>query len=240
MKAADEDDTPPDEAALPAVAVADIAARVIYRDALVLVIDKPAGLPVHAGPGGGAHLGLYLDKLRFGLPRLPQLAHRLDRDTSGCLALGRHAEALRRLGKLFMQGRVDKLYWAVVQGSPAEERGQIKARLLRVLGEGGRRFRMVVDAAGQEAVTDYAVLGQRDGMSWLELRPQTGRTHQLRVHCAAMGCPIIGDVKYGTADAAGLQLHARNLTLPLYPKKPPVTAAAAPPEAMARLLQILR
>src|SRR5829696_10164776 len=99
----------------------EIASRVLYRDGLMLVIDKPAGPPVHPGPGGGETLVRHLDALRFGLPRRPEVAHRLDRDTSGCLVLGRHAKALARLNALFRQGVVDKAYWAVVEGGPAED-----------------------------------------------------------------------------------------------------------------------
>src|SRR6185295_19413309 len=107
----------------------EIQARVLYRDAAVLILDKPPGLPVHAGPGGGPNLELYLEALRFGLPRPPGLAHRLDRDTSGCLVLGRHHKALRRLGKLFESGRVAKTYWAVVLGRPRAPEGRVELAL---------------------------------------------------------------------------------------------------------------
>ena len=94
-------------------------ARLLYRDGLMLVIDKPAGFAVHRGPKGGESLEDHFDVLRFGLPRRPALAHRLDRDTSGCLMLGRHHKALAQLGKLFKNGAIGKTYWAVVEGSPA-------------------------------------------------------------------------------------------------------------------------
>src|SRR5262250_1180461 len=97
--------------------------RVLYRDGLILVIDKPAGIAVHQGPGGGPHLEHWFPLLRFGLPRPPALAHRLDRDTSGCLVLGRHPKALRRLGRLFAEGKVEKVYWAIVHGAPTEREG---------------------------------------------------------------------------------------------------------------------
>lgn len=220
----------------------DFTQRLLFRDALMLILDKPAGLPVHSGVGGGNHLGKYLDSLRFGLPRLPQLAHRLDRDTSGCLVLGRHAEALRRLGKLFEQGRVTKEYWALVQGAPPHDRGQITAPLLRLQGgKGGAGYHMVVDPAGQDAVTDYWLEAQREGISWLRLQPHTGRTHQLRVHCAHLGCPILGDRKYGLPPhTMPLMLHAWRITVPLYPKKDPITVTAEPPPNMAALLQAMR
>lgn len=206
---------------------------ILFQDDSVLIINKPAGLPVHKGVGGGVTLTDYLDDLRFGLKALPQLAHRLDRDTSGCLVLGRTPEALRRLGKLFATNQVQKIYWAVVQGQPPEQSGRIVAPLLRVQGtEGGFGFRMAVDAAGQEAATVYHVLGRSaDGAtSWLELCPETGRTHQLRVHCAHIGCPIVGDDKYGLAPRhAALLLHAYSLSLPLYAKRDPIVVTAPPP-----------
>ena len=101
----------------------EIMARLLYRDGLMLVIDKPAGFAVHKGPKGGESLEDYFGALRFGLPRAPALAHRLDRDTSGCLVLGRHRKALAELGRLFKAGRVGKTYWALVEGGPARRRG---------------------------------------------------------------------------------------------------------------------
>jgi tRNA pseudouridine32 synthase/23S rRNA pseudouridine746 synthase len=211
-----------------------LADRVLYRDGLMLVLDKPAGIPVHSGPGGGPHLEHWFPLLRFGLPRPPALAHRLDRDTSGCLVLGRHPKALRRLGRLFAEGKVEKIYWAVVAGVPAQPEGRIEA----ALGKQTRRigWRMVVDPAGQAAVTEYRVLGTHDGRAWLELRPRTGRTHQVRVHCAVLGCPVVGDVAYGGPGEIPLQLHAREVALPLYPAKPPVTVTAAVPQHMLAAL----
>src|ERR1700694_2887503 len=100
-------------------------ARLLYRDGLMLVIDKPAGYAVHRGPKGGENLEDHFDVLRFGLPRLPSLARRLDRDTSGCLVLGRRRKALALLGKLFKQGKIGKTYWAVVEGSPDADQGRI-------------------------------------------------------------------------------------------------------------------
>ena len=229
--------------------------RLLYRDALMLVIDKPAGLPVHAGPGGGANLEALFDCLRFGLPHPPALAHRLDRDTSGCLVLGRHRKALARLGKLFSTGHVEKVYWAIVEGAPAERKGRIELPLKKRTPKWG--WHMAVDKEGQRAVTEYRVLGASDGLSWLELKPHTGRTHQIRVHCAALGCPVLGDRIYGrrSHDAADtrkpippaaaqddtaaipLHLHARAVAVPLYfPKKPPIVVEAPPPAHMLKAL----
>jgi tRNA pseudouridine32 synthase/23S rRNA pseudouridine746 synthase/23S rRNA pseudouridine1911/1915/1917 synthase len=225
----------------------DPAANILYRDPLLLILNKPAGLPVHGGPrslrGGSEataafaaddNLSKYLDALRFDRPDLPQLAHRLDRDTSGCLVLGRNTEALQRLGKLFAQNRVAKTYWAIVHGAPPQTTGRIDQPLLRYVRDGGFGFRMLPDPTGQDAVTDYTILGQQDGKSWLELRPQTGRTHQLRVHCAHLGCPILGDDKYGQpVPGLPLHLHAASISVPLYYPKPPVTATAPAPAHFA-------
>jgi len=213
--------------------------RILYRDGLMLVIDKPAGIPVHAGPGGGANLEALFDALRFGLPKPPALAHRLDRDTSGCLVLGRHATALRRLARLFADGRVGKVYWAIVEGAPEKPSGTVDLSLRKVTTKKGG-WRMVEDAErGKPAVTTYRTLGAAGGLSWLELRPKTGRTHQVRVHCAHLGCPVLGDVVYGAATKGPrppLHLHARSVAIPLYPKKDPVTVTAAPPKHMRAAL----
>ena len=216
---------------------AELLARLLYRDALMLVIDKPAGLPVHPGPKGGETLTRHLDALRFGLPRRPEAAHRLDKDTSGCLVLGRHPKALARLGDLFKRSLVDKTYWAVVEGGPAEPEGEIALRLAPKSPDRG--WWMKVEPTGQPSLTRWRVLGRSDGLALLELRPVTGRTHQLRVHCAASGFPILGDPIYGTAPrfgGPGLHLHARSVTVPLYPKKPPIRVEAPlPPHMRDRL-----
>jgi tRNA pseudouridine32 synthase/23S rRNA pseudouridine746 synthase/23S rRNA pseudouridine1911/1915/1917 synthase len=200
----------------------------------MLVIDKPAGIPVHSGPGGGPHLEHWFPLLRFGLPRPPALAHRLDRDTSGCLVLGRHPKALRRLGTLFAEGKIEKIYWAVVQGIPAEPQGTIDAPLLKQTRRIG--WRMEIDPAGQRAITEYRVLGSAEGRSWLELRPKTGRTHQIRVHCAALGCPVVGDPTYGGPSGERLQLHSRAISIPLYPSRPAIEVTAPVPAHMLAAL----
>ncbi len=217
------------------MSVATLTERVLYRDALMLVLDKPAGLAVHPDRRGGPTLADGLDALRFGLPRRPQLAHRLDRDTSGCLVLGRHAQALARLGALFASGAVEKRYWALVEGGPGEPEGTIDLALVRRSAD-PRDWRMRPDPAGQPALTRWRVLGRGEGenrsLTWLELTPVTGRTHQLRVHCAAAGWPIRGDALYGRA-GGGLRLHARRVTVPLYPRKPPIAVEAPVPGFMA-------
>jgi tRNA pseudouridine32 synthase/23S rRNA pseudouridine746 synthase len=213
-------------------------ARLLYRDGLMLVLDKPAGVPVHRGPKGGASLEEDFDALRFGLPRKPALAHRLDRETAGCLVLGRHHKALEKLGLLFKQGKIGKTYWAIVAGSPGEENGVIDLRLGRLDRERG--WWMKVDPAGAAARTRWLVLArghwQGAPIAWLELSPETGRTHQLRVHCASQGWPILGDAIYGERADAPLQLLARRVVVPLYKGKPPITVEAPAPPHMLETL----
>ena len=215
-----------------------LADRVLYRDGLILVVDKPAGIAVHPGPGGGPDLESVFDALRFGLPHPPALAHRLDRDTSGCLVLGRHPKALRRLGALFSGGLVEKVYWAVVEGRPPEAQGRVETGLRKLTR--GTGWRIVVDPGGQRAVTDYRFLGADRGRAWLELRPRTGRTHQLRVHCAELGCPVVGDSVYGIgASGEALMRYARSISLPLYPTRPPLEITAPVPSHMVAALHQL-
>ena len=215
----------------------EILARLLHRDGLVLVLDKPTGLAVHRGPKGGETLMDHLDQLRFGLPNPPELAHRLDKDTSGCLVLGRHRKALAKLGALFAQGKVGKTYVAVVRGTPAEESGRIELRLAKR--SPSRGWWVAVDPKGQEAITDWRVIARSGALTVLTLSPRTGRTHQLRAHLAAIGMPVVGDRIYGREPAppAGplLHLHARRVVLPLKPREPLVVVAPLPAHLRATL-----
>lgn len=221
----------------------DILSRVLYRDALMLVIDKPAGIPVHAGPKGGPNMEQFFDALRFGLPRPPALAHRLDRDTSGCLILGRHRKALAKLGRLFASGQIAKTYWAIVEGGPREDEGRIDLPL-RKRSLDKRSWRMETHPDGQPAVTEWRVLargtGADEGRTWLALHPRTGRTHQIRVHGAAIGCPLVGDPVYGNGrPGEPLLLHARAVSVPLYPTRPAIDVEAPPPAVFADAIRAL-
>lgn len=173
----------------------EIQARILYRDAMMLVLDKPAGIAVHAT----GHDKLALDQsfhfLQFGLPRKPELAHRLDRGTSGCLVLGRHRQALIKLGKMFENKKIEKTYLAVVVGVPAEREGIINRPILKT--GHGALWTLRLDPEGQESITHYKTLATDGTLSLLEMSPKTGRTHQLRLHAAyALGCPIVGDPFY--------------------------------------------
>ncbi len=208
----------------------------LHRDGLILVIDKPAGLAVHSGPSGAPNLEECFDDLRFGLPRPPALAHRLDADTAGVLVLGRHPKALAKLGRLFSGRDTEKTYWAVVEGSPPAEEGVFDASLLKLNTKAG--WSVKVSDKGQQSLTRYKVMGRAPGMTWLELKPETGRTHQIRVHCAHAGCPVIGDRLYGKV-APGQQLHLQShaIVLPLSKTKPPISVTASPPAHMLAALK---
>jgi tRNA pseudouridine32 synthase/23S rRNA pseudouridine746 synthase len=202
--------------------------NVLFQDASFVVLDKPAGLKVHPGPAGGASVeDIFptLSRRREG----PWLAHRLDADTAGCLVVALRKAALLAAQAAFAAGHAEKTYWAVVQGAPSADAGTIDASLLKRSEKTG--WRMVADPAGQSALTDWRVLGRAAGLAWLELRPRTGRTHQVRAHCAALGCPILGDPIYGaTRPEQTLQLLARSIRLPL----DPVVQATAPVPAHLR------
>ncbi len=214
---------------------------ILFRDASVLVINKPANIAVHKGFGDTDTLEKYFHQIQFGLPNPPQLAHRLDRATSGCLVLGRHKQALQRLQHLFSSQQIEKTYLAVVVGQP-QESGTIELKLGKQE-KAKHRWWMKVDENGQEARTDYKLLKTNGSLSLVELSPKTGRTHQLRVHMAAIGHPILGEWVYqGEAvmpQKAALQLHASKITLPYSDKKPPISAEAPLPEHMVEWAESL-
>jgi tRNA pseudouridine32 synthase / 23S rRNA pseudouridine746 synthase len=217
----------------------DILDRILYRDADMLVLDKPAGIAVHKGPKGGVTLDAFLPDLAFGDAELPQLAHRLDRETTGCLVLGRNKAALKRLGGFFADGRIAKTYCAICCGVPKDDAGRIDLPLAR-RSHDKRSWWMKVDPAGDPAFTRYRVLARADGLAFLALQPETGRTHQLRVHSAAMGWPIAGDRIYGgdraMATSRALQLHAVRVAIPQRRDQPPIRVTAPLPSAMSDFL----
>ncbi|NBX66361.1 MAG: RNA pseudouridine synthase [Proteobacteria bacterium] len=212
----------------------------------MLILDKPFGIPVHAGPGGGPNLEDGFDALRYGFPNPPALAHRLDRDTSGCLILGRHRKALARLGKLFQEGRIEKTYLAVLPVVPEEREGTIDAPLAKVHKHKGWKMKVAEkgDADIQAALTDYKVLSEAEGQSLIAFLPKTGRTHQLRVHSmAAFGAPILGDTIYGDETARQqprLYLHAARIVVPLYANKPAIVAEAQLPQEFKRIQAVAK
>lgn len=213
----------------------DILSRVLYRDDLIIVLNKPQGIPVHPGPRrAGPSLEDHFGELAFDYHHPPNLAHRLDRDTSGCLILGRNKKALKKLGRLFEQGRIEKTYWAVVHGGPKEESGTVDGWLKKVKTPKGWYMKVCGEEEGaQTAITAWKVVERGAGTSFLELSPKTGRTHQIRIHCQSLGCPIVGDWVYGPEAGADdlplLRLHARAIEIPLYDDRPPLHIEAPPP-----------
>jgi RluA family pseudouridine synthase len=205
---------------------------ILFRDSRFIILDKPAGLPVHAGPSGAASVEDLFPRLSLRRSG-PWLAHRLDADTSGCLVIALTRVALHAAQAEFAAGRVRKIYWAVVDGVPPGDHGTIAAPVIKRSSKSG--WRMAVDPAGQPAVTTWRLLGTAGGRSLLELAPRTGRTHQVRIHCAHLGCAVLGDRIYGATPAPDLRLHllARSIDLAL---DPPVGAVAAPPAHMRRTL----
>lgn len=243
-------DAPPSE---PAAPLADPVERrmmeraVLYRDDAILVLNKPPGLPTQGGPSITKHVDGMLDLLRPPGAERPRLVHRLDRDTSGLLLIARTRSVAAHLAALFRTRAVEKTYWAVVVGRPTPMEGVIDQPLLRIGGARGERTALAErdDPEAARAVTAYRTLDHAARkMAWMELQPQTGRTHQLRVHCQAIGTPILGDGKYGGEGAhlAGLSdrlhLHARSLSLP-HPEGGQLEVAAPLPPHMTETFDMM-
>ncbi len=200
---------------------------ILYIDAHLIVIDKPAGLAVHAGSKTPYSLDDRLSELTFGFQRLPQPAHRLDRDTSGCLVLARHPKALKRLGQMFEAKQIEKTYLAIIDGVPGTDAGRIDAPLEKVsTRESG--WRMVVGVNGKSAQTNWQVIKAGGGRALVEFRPETGRTHQIRAHAAHALFPIAGDPVYGAGggDHAPMRLHSARLVIPYAKNGAPVDVTA--------------
>jgi len=193
---------------------------VVYEDEDVLVLSKPAGLAVHSGSGNERRsVVAWLDQDGRGLRSAtfaPAPAHRLDRATSGLVAVGLTPPGLTGLTAAFREDRVRKVYVAVVEGVPVEGSGCIEAPLLVVNAASGRDRKVLVDSAGKPARTDYRTLSRGRQCALLQLRLRSGRTHQIRAHLAHLGHPVVGDVRYGRADGRGgrMLLHAAELEFP--------------------------
>jgi tRNA pseudouridine32 synthase/23S rRNA pseudouridine746 synthase len=206
--------------------------RVLFLDGEALVIDKPAGLPVDPPRDGSLSLENHLDSLTFGFKRWPLPVHRLDRDTSGCLLLSRNPKAHARFQRLWEAGAVEKRYLAVLDGVPEGGEGMVDLPLIKVsTAETG--WRMIGDDRGKASRTRWRLVETRDGRSLVEFRPETGRTHQIRVHAATgLGAPVVGDPVYGRGEPGGMLLHAAWLRLDRG-DKPPIEATAPTPERFA-------
>ena len=220
--------------------------RILYRDDVLIAIDKPAGLAVQGGSGTSRHLDGMLDTLQFDAIDRPRLVHRLDRDTSGVLILARTRTAATVLTAAFAFQGARKNYWALAHGSPAVDKGRLESCLSKVASGGGRE-QMASAPEGKPATTLYQVMARSPApFTWLELTPLTGRTHQIRVQTAEAGFPIVGDPRYGRRKAnsldpvmgGGLQLHARELTIP-HPEGGTLRVATKLPAHMAQSWRVI-
>ncbi|MEQ8745748.1 RluA family pseudouridine synthase [Pyruvatibacter sp.] len=214
---------------------------VIHKDDDVIAINKPAGLAVQGGSRTDKHIDGMLDALAFDAPERPRLVHRLDKDTSGVLLLARSRDAAAKLGRALKHHDTRKIYWALTMGVPRPQRGTINMALAKAGGEGREKVHAADDdsAGARNAITHYAVVSQAaQKFAWVAFMPVTGRTHQIRAHAVALGTPIVGDGKYGGADAHPggeiprmMHLHARELTI-RHPLGNLITVTAPLPEHM--------
>jgi 23S rRNA pseudouridine955/2504/2580 synthase len=194
---------------------------ILYMDSSVIVLNKPAGLATQGGSGLTRHIDGMLDQLQFEKNQRPRLVHRLDRDTSGVLVIARTVPAAASLSRALAQRDASKIYWALTRGAPKQKRGTVRAALAKEGGRGAERMTVADHDEAKHAVTDYAVIDRAgEEFAWVAARPHTGRTHQIRVHLASLGTPIVGDFKYGGQAARGkgavadkLHLHARSIDI---------------------------
>jgi 23S rRNA pseudouridine955/2504/2580 synthase len=194
---------------------------ILYMDKSVIVINKPSGLATQGGSGITRHVDGMLDQLAFEKNTRPRLVHRLDKDTSGVLVVARTVPAAASLARSLAQRDASKVYWALTRGVPQQKRGTIKAALAKEGGRGAERMEVSESEDAKYAITDYAVIDHAgDEYAWVAAKPVTGRTHQIRVHLASLGTPIVGDFKYGAQAARGkgaiadkLHLHARSIDI---------------------------
>jgi 23S rRNA pseudouridine955/2504/2580 synthase len=221
-----------------------LRSMILYQDDRLLVLNKPPGLAVQGGTGTTRHIDGLLRALEAEDGGRLRLVHRLDRDTSGILLVARTAASAAELTAAFRRHEVEKLYWAIVVGRPDVPAGTIDLSLAKQSGRGGERMEPD-DEEGRKARTVYRTIARAGRIAtWLALKPLTGRTHQLRVHCAAIGTPVLGDGKYGAQAARlagapqGLMLHAREIGLPM-PDGRTLRVAAPLPEPMRDALAFL-
>ncbi len=202
---------------------------ILFEDGEALVIDKPAGMPVDRPRSGKASLTDHLDALKLNFQRPPAPVHRLDTDTSGCLLLARNAKALKRFAAAFAERSPQKSYIGLVGGHVAQSSGTIELSLAKISSP-EKGWRMIAAKKGKPSITHWEKLAEIDGATLLRFRPETGRTHQIRIHAmAGLGAPLLGDPVYGDGRGAPrTMLHALTLSVPRA-GKPPITATAPLP-----------
>ncbi|MCR2832509.1 RluA family pseudouridine synthase [Parerythrobacter lacustris] len=209
---------------------------ILYEDGEALVIDKPAGLPIDKPRRGGPSLEDHIEQLKLGFQRPPVPVHRLDTDTSGCLLLARNSKALARFGRAFEERRVGKRYLGILAGEIEDTDGTIALALSKI-SSAEKGWRMIAARKGKPSVTHWRRLATRDGLTLVEFRPETGRTHQIRIHAlAGLGVPLLGDPVYGRPDprVKRAMLHAAGLTVERE-SKPAIEALAPLPADFAAL-----
>jgi len=208
---------------------------ILFEDGEALVIDKPAGLPIERPRRGGASLEDHFEQLKLGFQRPPMPVHRIDTDTSGCLLLARNPKALKRFAKAFEDRLVEKRYLGVLAGVPSTSEGTIELSLSKI-SSAEKGWRMIAAKKGKPSITHWRVLTEIDGHALLEFRPETGRTHQIRVHCqAGLGMSLLGDPVYGNGKGAPrTMLHAAAIGVPRN-GKPPIAATAPLPRDFTAL-----
>jgi tRNA pseudouridine32 synthase/23S rRNA pseudouridine746 synthase len=208
---------------------------ILFEDGEALVIDKPGGLPIERPRAGGASLEDRLDELKLGFQRSPTPVHRIDTDTSGCLLLARNPKALKRFARAFEERQVGKRYLGVLAGVPPQGEGTVELALAKI-SSAEKGWRMIPAKKGKPSVTHWRVLAEAGGRALVEFRPETGRTHQIRVHAASgIGVPLLGDPVYGDGrTAARTMLHAADLEVPR-DGKPAILATAPLPADFAAL-----
>lgn len=208
---------------------------ILFEDGEALVIDKPAGLPIERPRAGGPSLEDHLDTLRLGFQRDPVPVHRIDTDTSGCLLLARNPKALKRFSAAFEARAVTKHYIGLVAGELADEEGTIALSLSKI-SSAEKGWRMIAAKKGKPSVTHWKKLGMKDGVTAVAFAPETGRTHQIRIHAlAGLDFPLLGDPVYGDGKGAGrTMLHAAELVVQREGKEP-ISATAPLPADFARL-----
>ena len=206
---------------------------ILFEDAEALVIDKPAGLPIECPRAGGFSLDEHLAELRLGFQRDPVPVHRLDTDTSGCLLLARNSKALARFNRAFEERQVEKRYLGILAGDLAAEAGTVELALLKI-SSAEKGWRMIPAKKGKPSVTHWRRLNASGGLTLVEFRPETGRTHQIRVHAASgLGLPLLGDPVYGgKGSAPRTMLHASALVV-AREGKPAIEARAPLPADFA-------